>query len=71
MRQNASQNRVSRNLYWIWFAGAAVWFFDAAFGLHRGSLTIGLLDAAVSAVFLAAGMFFRRQARRQKTEDRD
>jgi hypothetical protein len=43
-----------------------VWFFDAAWGLHRGALTLGLLDAAVSAVFLGAGMFFRRQALRSK-----
>jgi hypothetical protein len=66
MRPSASQSEVSRNLYWIWFAGAAVWFFDAAWGLHRGALILGLLDAAVSAVFLGAGMFFRKQALRSK-----
>lgn len=69
MRQSASQGGVSRNLYWVWFAGAAVWFFDAAFGLHRGLLKIGLLDAAVSAVFLAAGMYFRKQSLRKKDRE--
>jgi hypothetical protein len=60
----ASQNKVSRNLYWIWFVGAAAWFVDAALVLHRGALSRGVLASAVSAMFLAAGMFFRKQARR-------
>lgn len=73
MKQGASQNRMSRNFYWIWFAGAGVWFFNAAVALHRGALSWGLLAAAVSAVFLAAGMFFRKQARRQakRNDQRD
>jgi hypothetical protein len=60
----ASQGKVSRNLYWIWFVGSAAWFLDAALVLHRGALGRGLLAVAVSAMFLAAGMFFRNQARR-------
>jgi hypothetical protein len=63
---------MSRNAYWIWFAGAAVWFFNAAVALHRRSLSWGLLAAAVSAVFLAAGMFFRRQTlRREESKGRE
>ena len=60
----ASQDKVSRNLYWIWFVGSAAWFLDAALVLHRGALGRGLVAVAVSAMFLAAGMFFRKQAGR-------
>jgi hypothetical protein len=55
---------VSRNLYWIWFVGAAAWFLDAALVLHRGALGRGLVSVFVSAMFLGAGMFFRKQAGR-------
>jgi hypothetical protein len=55
---------VDRNFYWIWFIGSAAWFLDAALVLHRGALGRGLLAVAVSATFLAAGMFFKNQARR-------
>jgi hypothetical protein len=55
---------VSRNFNWIWFVGAGAWFLDAALVLHRGALGRGLLAVAVSAMFLAAGMFFSKQARR-------
>jgi len=55
---------VSRNLYWIWFVGSAAWFLDAALVLHRGALARGLLAVAVSAMFLVAGMFFKKQAGR-------
>jgi hypothetical protein len=60
----ASQDKVSRNLYWIWFVGAAAWFLDAALILHHHALGRGLVAAAVSATFLAAGMFFKSQAGR-------
>jgi hypothetical protein len=49
---------------WIWFVGAAAWFVVAALSLHHHSLGSGLVAAAISALFLAAGMFFRKQARR-------
>jgi hypothetical protein len=57
------------NLYrtwpiWIWFVGAAAWFLAAALSLHRHSLGSGLVATVISALFLAAGMFFRRQAKR-------
>jgi hypothetical protein len=61
---SASQSIVSRNLYWIWFVGSAAWFLDAALVLHRGALARGLVAVAVSAMFLVAGMFFKKQAGR-------
>lgn len=63
-RQRASQGKVNRNLYWIWFVGSGAWFVDAALVLHRGALGRGLVAVAVSAMFLAAGMFFKKQAGR-------
>lgn len=33
--------------------------------MHHGNLRLGLTNAAISAVFLAAGIFFGRQAKRQ------
>jgi hypothetical protein len=40
--------------------GAAVWFFDAAWSLHYDVLHWGLLEAAVSATFLAVGMYLKK-----------
>ena len=61
--RGASQTKVGRNFNWIWYVGAAVWFFDAAQAMHRGALRAGLTYAGLAAVFLAAGLFFRRMAR--------
>lgn len=61
----ASQGKVGRNFNWIWYVGAAVWFLNAALAMHRGNLRMGLTNAAIAAVFLAAGLFFRRQGKRQ------
>jgi hypothetical protein len=55
---------VGRNFNWIWYVGAAVWFLDAAVAMHHGKLRLGLINAAIAAIFLAAGLFFRRQSRR-------
>jgi hypothetical protein len=49
---------------WIWFVGAAAWFVVAALSLHHHALGNGLLATVISALFLTAGMFFRKQARR-------
>ena len=57
---------MSRNFNWIWYLGAAVWFLNAALAMHKGNLRLGLTNAAISAVFLAAGIIFRRMARRQQ-----
>ena len=64
VKRDAFETGMSRNLYWIWFVGAAAWFLDAALSLHHHELAGGLLATAISALFLAAGMFFRKQARR-------
>jgi len=69
VKPDAGEDRASRNPFrtwfvWIWFVGAAAWFFDAALSLHHHQLGSGLLATAISALFLGAGMFFRRQARR-------
>jgi hypothetical protein len=57
-----SSTQVKRNFYWIWFVGAAVWFFDAALSLHYDALYWGLLEAAISAGFLAMGMYLKKQS---------
>ena len=48
------------NLYWIWFVGAAAWFFDAALSLHYQAVGTGVLEALVSAAFLAIGMYLKK-----------
>jgi hypothetical protein len=65
----ASQKRVGRNFNWIWYVGAAVWFLNAALAMYRGSLRMGLTNAAIAAGFLAAGIFFRRLGKRQAGRD--
>ncbi|HEX4068155.1 MAG TPA: hypothetical protein VHZ09_19200 [Acidobacteriaceae bacterium] len=60
----ASQQKVGRNFNWIWYVGAAVWFLNAALAMRHGNLRLGLTNAAISAAFLAAGLFLRRQSRR-------
>lgn len=65
----ASQGKVGRNFNWIWYVGAAVWFLNAALAMHHGNLRIGVTNAAIAAVFLAAGLFFRRMARRPPGRD--
>jgi O-antigen/teichoic acid export membrane protein len=67
----ASQDQVPRNLQrvwsvWIWFIGAAVWFLNALLGMHRHALGRGLLSAVIAAMFLAAGMFYRKQYTRRR-----
>lgn len=57
---------VGQHWNWIWFLGAAVWFFDAALGMHHGALRVGLADAGIAALFLVIGLLFRRQAKRQQ-----
>jgi len=51
---------VRRNFYWIWFLGAAAWFFNAALSLHYHAVWTGLLEVAVSAAFLAIGMYLKK-----------
>jgi hypothetical protein len=67
--RGASQRKVGRNFNWIWYLGAAVWFLNAALSMHAGSLRRGLTDAAISAVFLAVGIYLGRQGKRQPRRD--
>lgn len=67
--RGASQIRVGRNYNWIWYVGAAVWFLNAALAMHHGNLRLGVTNAAIAAVFLVAGLFFRRMARRPPGQD--
>lgn len=52
--------------YIIWFVGAVVWWIDAALHLRAGSRAHALLAIAISLLFLAAGVVYRRQALRRK-----
>jgi hypothetical protein len=52
-----------RNTAWIWFAGFAVWVFSGAIALRQHSLQHAQLSFLVAMVFLAAGIFYRRQQR--------
>ena len=60
---------MGRNFNWIWYIGAAVWFINAALAMRHGSLRSGLANAAIAAVFLAAGVFFGRMTRRTNNRD--
>lgn len=69
MKRDADQSGVSRGFFrtwsvWIWFVGSAAWFLVAALSLHHHALGSGVVATAISALFLAAGMFFRKLARR-------
>lgn len=60
---------MGHNFNWIWFLAAAIWFFDAALGMHKGALATGLSDAVISALFLLLGIFFRKQAQRRSSRN--
>jgi hypothetical protein len=45
-----------RNLSFIWFVGAVVWWIDAAVAVHYGNRPHALLALAVACVFFAAGI---------------
>jgi hypothetical protein len=50
-----------RNAAWIWFTGCAVWVADALVQLHYRALPRARLAFAVATMFLAAGLFYRKQ----------
>jgi hypothetical protein len=52
-----------RNAAWIWFAGFAVWLISGMIALQRHAMQHAQLSFLVAMVFLAAGMFYRRQSR--------
>jgi len=69
VKQDADLSGIAKSLFrtwsvWIWFVGAAAWFLVAALSLHHHALGSGLLATVISALFLAAGTFFRKLTRR-------
>jgi hypothetical protein len=69
VKRDAEQDGVGRSFFrgwsvWIWFVGAGAWFLVAALSLHHRALGNGVVATGISALFLAAGMFFRKLARR-------
>jgi hypothetical protein len=51
--------------YWIWFAGAAAWWFDAAIAVHYGNRGHALLALLISALFFIAGMVWVKTPRKR------
>jgi hypothetical protein len=52
-----------RRLGWIWFAGCAAWFIDGVFWLRLRAVAHARLAFMLALLFLAAGLFYRRQQR--------
>jgi len=50
-----------RKMTWIWFAGCAAWFVDGVFWLHLRAVAHAELAFMLALLFLAAGLFYRRQ----------
>ncbi len=63
-QEPAGSDGVSRT-YWIWFAGAAVWWGDAALAVHYGHRGHALLALLVSALFFVAGMVWLKTPRKR------
>ncbi len=54
-------NPSMRRTVWIWFLGFAAWLLDAIVSVHLHDWLHARLAAMVAIVFLAAGVFYRRQ----------
>jgi hypothetical protein len=52
-----------RNFAWIWFVGFAAWVVDGVISLRLHSMQHAQLAFLVAMVFLAAGLFYRREQR--------
>jgi hypothetical protein len=52
-----------RKMTWIWFVGCAAWFADGVFWLRLRAMAHAELAFMLALLFLAAGMFYRRQQR--------
>jgi hypothetical protein len=50
-----------RRTAWIWFLGFAAWLVDAMVSIHVNNWLHARLAFMVAIVFLAAGLFYRRQ----------
>ncbi|MCL6463808.1 MAG: hypothetical protein K6T49_04725 [Acidobacterium ailaaui] len=51
-----------RFAYLVWFVGAVAWFFDAVLQLYSGTRQHAFWAVIITLLFLAAGVYFRRQA---------
>jgi hypothetical protein len=54
--------RMMRKTAWIWFLGFAAWLVDTLVSIHLNDWLRARLALMVAIVFLAAGLFYRRQA---------
>jgi hypothetical protein len=54
-------NPMMRRTVWIWFLGFAAWVLDAIVSVHLHDWLHARLAIMVAIVFLAAGLFYRRQ----------
>jgi hypothetical protein len=54
-------NPMMRRTAWIWFLGFAAWLIDAFVSIHLNYWLHARLAVMVAIVFLAAGLFYRRQ----------
>jgi hypothetical protein len=61
----ASPNPIAKT-YWIWFAGAVVWWISAALAVHYDHRLHALLSLAVSALFFIAGILWMRTPPRRR-----
>ena len=52
-----------RKMAWIWFVGCAVWVGDGVAQFRVHALAHAELAFMVALVFLAAGVFYRRQTK--------
>ncbi len=52
--------------YWIWFAGAAAWWADAAIAVHYQHLGHALLALGIAALFFIAGMIWLKTPPRKR-----
>ena len=50
-----------RKTAWIWFVGCVAWFVDSVFWLHLRAVAHAELAFMLALLFLAAGLFYRRQ----------
>jgi hypothetical protein len=50
-----------RKTVWIWFAGCAAWVIDGLVSIHFYNWLHARLAFCVAMLFLAAGLFYRRQ----------
>jgi len=52
-----------QRLAWVWFAGFAAWLVDGFVSAHYRAWPRAELAFMVAMLFLAAGLFYRRQRR--------